>query len=125
MDQPLSSPNRIEIHGIAFTAPCGVFPEERAKGMAYHADITLYFDLEKAAHTDALEDTVDYAAVTHAVVETAKKERFLVEKLAGDIADRLLSGFPLDAVTVAVTKEAPPVQQIENGITVTLHRTVG
>ncbi|MDH5525852.1 MAG: dihydroneopterin aldolase [Nitrospirota bacterium] len=116
--------DRLTIHNIAFTAPCGVFSEERESGMRYRADLTLMMDTSTAAASDRLEDAVDYAAVAKAVVETATgAERFLVERMAADIADVVLTRFaPVMEVDLAVTKVAPPVPEIGGGVTVSIRR---
>ncbi|MFQ5508088.1 MAG: dihydroneopterin aldolase [Leptospirillia bacterium] len=114
--------DRLTIHDIRFTAPCGVFPEERQHGMDYRADLTLHLDLAKAATSDQLEDAVNYAEVADTVMAVAKTERMLVEGLASDIAEAVLAGFPVQEIEVAVTKLAPPVAAIRGGVTVTLQR---
>lgn len=116
--------DRLAIHHIAFRAPCGVFPEERALLVDFWADVTLELDLAPAAQADDLTRTVDYGAAAALVVDTAKKmERLLVERLAEDIAQALLSAFPaVGRATVALTKPRPPVDHIGGGITVTISR---
>ncbi|MBI5137762.1 MAG: dihydroneopterin aldolase [Nitrospirae bacterium] len=116
--------DRLAIHRIAFRAPCGVFPEERALLVDFSADITLELDLAPAARTDDLAHTVDYGGAAALVVDTAKKmERLLVERLAEDIAQALLAAYPaVGRATVALTKPRPPAEHIGGGITVTLSR---
>jgi len=115
--------DRLTLHHIDFTAPCGVFPEERVHGMAYRADVTLFMDTSVPGHSDKLEDAVNYAEVARQVVEVASGEpRMLVERLAEDISRRLLERFPVAALELSVTKLAPPVPEIGGGVTVTISR---
>jgi len=116
------TPDRLTIHSIRFRAPCGVFAEERALKMDYTAAVTLEFDMRPAAKADDLLLTIDYDRVARTVREVAARERKLVERLAEDIAGVLLSTFAVDAVEVAVTKERPPVESMDGGVTVTLRR---
>jgi len=117
--------DRLTIHGIAFRAPCGVRPEERALGNDFTADVTLELDLGAAGRSDRLEDTVDYGVVAERVVAAAKGERRLVEHLAEDIAAAILEAHPVDTVEVALTKTHPPVAAIGGGVTVVIRRARG
>jgi dihydroneopterin aldolase len=117
--------DRLTIHHIAFRAPCGVRPEERALGNDFVADLTLELDLGRAGRTDALADTVDYGAVADTVLRAAEGERHLVEHLAEDIAAAVLAAHPVAAVEVALTKRHPPVATIGGGVTVVIRRNSG
>jgi dihydroneopterin aldolase len=117
--------DRLTIHRIAFRAPCGVRPEERALGNDFVADVTLELDLSRAGRTDSLADTVDYGDVADAVVAVARDERHLVEHLAEDIAAAILAAHPVAAVEVALTKCHPPVAAIGGGVTVLIRRDGG
>lgn len=114
--------DRLTIRGIAFRAPCGVRPEERALGNDFSADVTLVLDLSAGGRSDDLADTVDYGQVAATVTETARGERHLVERLAEDIAAAVLAAYPVDAVRVALTKRHPPVAAIGGGVTVVIER---
>lgn len=114
--------DQLILHDIRFTCPCGVFPEERQRGMDYRADLTLHLDLQPAGQSDDLARTVDYARVADTVLAVAKKERHLVENLAEDVADAILRDYPVAAITVKMTKLNPPVPAIGAGVTVVLHR---
>ena len=114
--------DQLILRAICFTCPCGVFPEERRHGMNYRADITLHLDLMPAGSSDKLAQTVDYAQVTDTVLAVAKKERFLVEALAEDVANAVLRDYPITAITVKMTKQNPPVDAIFEGVTVVIHR---
>jgi len=115
--------DRLTIHHIAFRAPCGVRPEERALGNDFVAEVTLELDLGRAGRTDALADTVDYGEVADTVVGTAAGERHLVEHLAEDIAAAILAAHPVTAVEVSLTKRHPPVAAIGGGVTVVIRRS--
>ncbi len=115
--------DQLTIHAISFNAPCGVFPEEREHGMDYKVEATLFLDILPAAVSDSLADAVDYGTVAQTVVAVAtERERFLVERLAEDIAAAILTGFPVTAVELSVTKVDPPVESVEGGVTITIRR---
>jgi dihydroneopterin aldolase len=114
--------DRLTIHRIAFRAPCGVRPEERALGNDFTADVTLRLDLGPAGRSDDLADTVDYGGVADTVVAAAQGERHLVERLAEDIADAVLAVHAVEGVEVRLTKLHPPVAAIGGGVTVVIER---
>ena len=60
--------DRIELRGLRVMASVGVLPEERERAQPLELDLTLSCDLAAAGYSDALDDTVDYGAITDAVV---------------------------------------------------------
>jgi len=99
----------------------GANPGEREGPQAFDVDVDLEVDLERGAHTDELADTLDYAQVHAAIENVVKNESYaLLERLAQEIARRLLQNERVHAVTVTVAKPG-----LLSGATpsVTLHRT--
>lgn len=102
--------DKIFFDGMAFYAYHGVFPEENRLGQRFLVDLELGLHFKAAAETDDLRQTVNYAEVYEAVkVEVEGESHALLETLAERIADRLLTGFPLEEVKVRVTKPDPPI----------------
>ena len=102
----------------------GVNPEERVLGQEYLVDLAVEMDLGPAGASDRLEDTISYAHIYRAVRDVMEGEpRNLLEAAAQSIADRLLSEFPVDSVSVRVKKPHPPIRGsvIENA-TVEIYR---
>lgn len=105
--------DRIALSGIEFYAYGGVSEAEKQIGQRYRATVELGLDLSLAAASDALEDTVSYAEVYSLVVAAARERPFnLLESVAGRIADRLLSQYSPQRVTVRVEKLLPPIDGI-------------
>ena len=105
------SADRIILKGMRFYGYHGVNPEEKALGQSYVVDLAADVDLSRPGASDRLEDTVSYTLmyrVAKAVIEG--DSRNLLEALAQDIADRLLTELPLAGVQVRVKKPAPPVK---------------
>ena len=72
---------------------------------------------------DDLADAVDYGAVANRVVELARGGPYdLLERLAAVIADDLVVGYPVDAVTVTVHKPQAPIPHPFADVTVTVRR---
>ena len=104
-------PDKIILEGMQFYGYHGVNPEERVLGQRYVVDLTVDIDLSRAGETDRLEDTVSYARIYRSVRAVMEGEpRNLLESAAQAIADRVLSEFPVDAVSVTVKKPNPPVR---------------
>ncbi|MCX7620914.1 MAG: dihydroneopterin aldolase [Acidimicrobiales bacterium] len=102
----------IELRGLRALCFCGALPEEQARPQPLEVDLDLDVDLSVPGATDALEDTVDYAAVATEVERVLTAERFtLLERLAQRIAEVVLSDERVRGVTVAVRKLRPPVPQ--------------
>lgn len=116
-------PDRIHITGLRILARHGVLPEERERAQPFQIDVTLFADLARAGVTDGLSDTVDYGAVTEAIVAGATSQSHqLLERLAQSIADVCLSFEQVNAVEVTVTKLRPPVPADVQSTAVTILR---
>ena len=92
---------RITLAGIKLRPRIGVTPGERRQPQSCEADVTLWGDFEPAAHTDALDKTVDYSSVLTVVLDVAHAEEYnLIEALAHSIARRVRQRFPVRRVGV-------------------------
>jgi 7,8-dihydroneopterin aldolase/epimerase/oxygenase len=103
--------DRIELRGLRVVARVGVLPHEQAADQPLEVDLDLEVDLAAAGASDALTDTVDYAAVCDAVVAALRDGHVdLLERLAARVVD---ATFAVDerigAVDLAVRKLRPPV----------------
>jgi len=118
--------DRITLRNMVFYAYHGVFEAERELGQRFEVDVELHRDLRQPGKTDDLDLTVNYADVYTVVKETVEdQECNLVEAVAEAIADRVLSGFDLEAVVVRVRKPHVPVGGLTGGVEVEIRRTAG
>jgi dihydroneopterin aldolase len=110
------------IHGFGYH---GLFEQERKDGQDFFVDLTLSVDLRSASTSDAISDTVNYAEITDLVVEEITTNPVnLIEKLAGRIADRVLTQHvKVNSVTVTVHKPQAPVAAQLKDIAVVVTRT--
>ncbi|MDP1712789.1 MAG: dihydroneopterin aldolase [Candidatus Nanopelagicaceae bacterium] len=115
----------IEIKGIRGFGYHGVFDHERENGQEFLVDISLNLDLRKAAGSDAVDDTVDYGSVCNLVLSAIVGPPVaLIEKLASQIADLLLTNFSLlDSVVVVVHKPQAPVEVNFEDIAIRMERS--
>lgn len=114
---------RIEIVGLSVYTHHGVGEAERALGQRLIFDVALELRDCRATQTDALEDTVDYGAVSRAVAEAAQERSYLtLERLCAAIADRILERHGPDSVTVRAAKPEPPMAVAVEEVAVELTR---
>lgn len=100
----------IWIKGLRVYAYHGVKPQEKEKGQPFELDLELKADLSAACASDDLTRTINYSAVTKCVVKTMLAEKNdLIERAAERVAEAVLSGFPVEEVTVCLKKPRAPV----------------
>ena len=111
MNQDSPQTDRIVLQGMRFYGFHGVNPEERVLGQEYLVDLAVELDLRRAGASDRLEDTISYSHIYRAVRDVMEGEpRNLLEAAAQSIADRVLSEFSVDSVSVRVNKPRPPIR---------------
>jgi dihydroneopterin aldolase len=114
---------KILVGGIKFHGYHGLTRLEREIGVRYSVDVDLEVDLEAAAASDRVKDTIDYREVHHTVIEIGRKGSYrLIETLAAKIADAMLVRTRAGAVTVRVRKETPILDGIVDSVSVELRR---
>src|SRR3989442_4710701 len=97
--------SKITIVDLEVTWRVGVSDEERAKPQRLLLTIDMDYDFSSAAISDRVSKTIDYFAVAQHVTKFGDGRSWkLIEKLATDIADEVLSHFHPEAVTVEVKK---------------------
>lgn len=97
--------DKIVIHNMLFYGYHGVFEAERELGQKFEVDVELHLDLRTAALTDDIESTLNYVEVYTMVKEIVEEREFrLIETLAENIAQQILSAFDVKEVVVRVRK---------------------
>jgi dihydroneopterin aldolase len=114
----------ITIKGIKGFGYHGIFDFERRDGQDFYVDIEIALNLQEACKSDNLEDSIDYGLLTTIAREEIEGEPVnLIERLAGKIADRIISQFPQsNSVSVTVHKPSAPVSEDFADIAVTVVR---
>ncbi|HEX7067985.1 MAG TPA: dihydroneopterin aldolase [Candidatus Limnocylindria bacterium] len=106
-------PDRLSLLGMRFEALHGVLASEKVDPQPFEVDLVLHVDLDDAARTDALDDTVDYRGLHELVDSIVMGPSFdLIEGLAGAIARAVLAGTDprrVGAVEVRVRKPEAPL----------------
>ena len=117
--------DQIVINGIRGFGFHGVLASERAEGQEFVVDVALDVEIAKAATSDDLADTVDYATVASAVHALIVGEPFdLIETLAERIAGTcLVPG--VARVEVVVHKPHAPIPVPFDDVAIRVERHAG
>ena len=114
---------RIVIAGLRELGVHGVLPEEQTRPQPFEVDVELTVDLDAAGGSDALEDTVDYSAVSEAISRVVRSERYqLLERLATRIAEVCRTDERVTSVVVTVRKLHPPVRAMVDHVAVRIEQ---
>lgn len=102
--------DRIELRGLAVRGNHGVFDHERRDGQDFVVDITVWIDLAAAAASDDLADTYDYGVLaTRAAEIVAGPARNLIETVAAEIAEGVMTDERVHTVEVVLHKPQAPI----------------
>ena len=105
-----ATPMYIRLEGMKFYAYHGVLPQEKLVGANYYIDLKLKTDFSRAAETDELEGTVNYADIHSAVKEEMQITSQLLEHVCQRIARRIFHDFPtIETIDISLFKENPPM----------------
>ena len=95
----------IYIHGLKIECVIGVWEWERRIKQTVTLDVDMAADIQRAAQSDALEDTLNYKAVAKRLQQFIGDSEFqLVETLAEHIAQIVNDEFGVPWVKVRVSK---------------------
>ena len=100
----------IELEEMSFWAHHGCLEHEKKKGNLFIVDFKGEMDMSKAAESDALEDTVNYAEIYEVIRKEMEVPSELLEHVAGRIVKAVAERFPeFVRFSVRVSKRRPPV----------------
>jgi dihydroneopterin aldolase len=119
----VATSGKIIIAGLRELGVHGVLPEEQTRPQPFEVDVELTVDLTNAGESDALDDTVDYSAVSEAISRVVKSERYqLLERLATRIAEVCCQDERVTGVAVTVRKLHPPVRAMVDHVAVRIEQ---
>ena len=117
--------DRIELRGLRVRGNHGVFDHERRDGQDFVIDIILWLDLQQAAASDDLADTVDYGALAQTAHDiVAGTPRNLIETVGAEIADTVMNDGRISAVEVTVHKPSAPIPLAFDDVAVVTRRSM-
>lgn len=114
----------IRLNKMLFYGYHGVDESEQSRGGMFEVDLELNMSLNKATDSDNLSDTIDYADVYQTVHDCLTEKRYyLLEALAGHIAETVLKDYPADKVVVKVRKPHAPVKGVLGSVEVEVEKS--
>lgn len=100
--------DKIFLNNLHIDTIIGIYDWERETRQTLRFDFEFEWDISEAAKTDDIEHTLDYGTVAQRVVAFVSASRYLlIEKLAEEVAQLLLTEFPIPKLTLTLSK---PVQ---------------
>ncbi len=100
----------IEIENMEFYAFHGCYDTEKRVGNHFRVSLRLAVDLNAAAQSDRIDETVNYLTVYELVAGQMSTVSNLLEHVAARILEALYARFPqLEKATVEVSKLNPPL----------------
>jgi len=116
--------DRIELRGLTVRGHHGVFEHERTDGQDFVVDITVWIDLAAAAASDELADTLDYGALAQRAADViAGEPRNLIETVAAELAEGVMTDERVHAVEVVLHKPNAPIPLAFNDVAVVARRS--
>lgn len=95
----------VYINDLRVDTVIGIYDWERRIRQTISLDLEMAFDIRRAAASDRIEDTLDYKAVGKRVIaHVQQSEALLVERLAEEIAQIVLTEFAVPWVKLRLSK---------------------
>jgi dihydroneopterin aldolase len=114
-------PGTITLTGLTVRGHHGVYDFERARGQEFVVDVVLELDLDKAAASDNVEDTVHYGDLADRLAGIVAGEPVnLIETLTHRLLAACLAEPLVDAATVTVHKPRAPIPHAFGDVAVTM-----
>ncbi|MDD2460549.1 MAG: dihydroneopterin aldolase [Kiritimatiellia bacterium] len=115
--------DRLELLGLEVACVIGDLPEERGREQRLLVDVTLACDLSAAGASDALSDTVDYAALAETIRASLRTARcHMIERAAECVARVCLGNTRVRSARVRVEKQGAVPGLRAAAVTVTRER---
>ena len=97
--------DKIILSGIEIYGHHGCTVEEQTRGQVIKVDVEMNLDLSVAGKSDNLDETVDYSKILFDVEKiVAGKSRKLIETVAEEIAEKILSDYKVESVKIVLHK---------------------
>lgn len=116
--------DRITLTGLRVFGHHGVFDHERRDGQEFVVDLTVWVDLNHAAVTDELDDTLNYGALAERAAKiVGGRPRNLIESVGAEIAEEVMRDGRAHAVEVTIHKPNAPIPLDFADVAVTVRRS--
>ena len=113
----------IRLKNISFYGYHGNSASERNIGSQFQVDVELKVDTTLPGETDKLKDAIDYRKIFNVVESVIVNGSFkLIERIAEEIAKKILKQVDINNVKVKVRKLRPPVKGILDHVEIEIER---
>ena len=111
---------QIKLENVKFFSFHGLFPEERVLGNEFTLNVSVD-RISKECFSENLEKSIDYGDLYSICSEIMKKPVDLLETICEQIVEKILLICPdYQKIEISVTKNFPPLGQMEGQSVVTL-----
>ncbi|MGP4123195.1 MAG: dihydroneopterin aldolase [Sodalis sp. (in: enterobacteria)] len=111
------------IEQLTVMAVIGVYEWEQERLQKLVFDLEMGWDNRPASHSDDVADCLSYAAVTGTVLSLVNSKRFaLIERVAEETAERLMTQFKLPWIRVKIGKPGAIPQAANVGVVIERRR---
>ena len=101
----------LELEGMEFHSNHGCYEDEKKHGNRFIVDFMAEIDVNKAAKTDNLADTVDLAEIYTIAAKEMATPSNLIENVAARIVRSVEKRYPrLGHFSIRVSKQNPPMK---------------
>ncbi|GAB2652049.1 dihydroneopterin aldolase [Saccharopolyspora gloriosae] len=116
--------DRITLTGLRVRGNHGVFEHEKRDGQEFLVDITVWVDLAGAAADDDLAQTLHYGELAQRAADVVSgPSRDLIETVAAEIADGIMTDQRAHAAEVTIHKPSAPIPLTFADVAVTMRRS--
>ena len=109
----------IFLRGLQIETIIGIYDWERETRQVVILDLEMATDIRKAAQSDAIEDTLDYKAVSKRVIDFVESSQFfLVETMAEQLTQIIRSEFGVPWMRLTLNKKGAIRGASDVGVTI-------
>jgi dihydroneopterin aldolase len=109
----------IFLRDLEINATIGIFEWEKRIKQKVRIDLEMATDIAMAAASDAIEDTLDYKAISKRVIQFVEESRYeLIETLIEKVSEIILKEFNISWVRLTISKPGAVRGSRDVGITI-------
>ena len=97
----------VYIKGVSASTTIGVYDHERDIKQDLKIDLEMAFNNQAAGASDDVTNALDYDAISNRTLEYVESnQHFLIESVAENLSQLLLDEFPIEQLTLTISKPA-------------------